>query len=58
MKFMYIFLYISCFYIEEIIIVWNDRLWIFFSSGVEIVLLIVVLDEIFDDVILNKKNIS
>lgn len=56
MKSVHIFLHTSRSYIEEIITAWNDRLWIFPSSGAETVPSTVVLDEIFDDAILNKKK--
>lgn len=58
MKSMHIFLHTSRSYIEEIITAWNDRLQIFPISGAETVPSIVVLDEIFDDAILNKKKPS
>lgn len=58
MKSVHIFLHTSRSYIEEIITAWNDRLWIFPFSGAETVPSIVVLDEIFDDAILNKKKPS
>lgn len=56
MKSVHIFLHTSRSYIEEIITAWNDRLQIFPISGAETVPSTVVLDEIFNDAILNKKK--
>lgn len=56
MKSVHILLHTSRSYIEEIITAWNDRLQIFPISGAETVPSTVVLDEIFNDAILNKKK--
>lgn len=56
MKSVHIFLHTSRSYIEDIITAWNDRLQIFPISGAETVPSTVVLDEIFNDAILNKKK--
>lgn len=56
MKSVHIFLHTSRSYIEEIITAWNDRLQIFPFSGAETVPSTVVLDEFFNDAILNKKK--
>lgn len=58
MKSVHIFLHTSRSYIEEIITAWNDRLQIFPISGAETVPSTVVLDEIFNDAISNKKKPS